>query len=54
MNGAAEQLGIVRMNFLETITRVEVQHQMRCFASEDCLEGIHAFFEKRAPKFEGH
>jgi len=39
---------------LSKAMEAEVQHQMRCFASEDCLEGIHAFFEKRAPKFEGH
>jgi len=38
---------------LERALEVENQQQMKCFASADAGEGIGAFFEKRAPKFEG-
>lgn len=31
----------------------EVVNQIKCFETEDCLEGIRAFLGKRSPKFEG-
>lgn len=39
---------------LESILDEEIRLQMHCIQTEDCLEGLNAFFEKRAPKFRGH
>ncbi len=38
---------------LEAALEHEVREQLKCYLSEDCAEGIRAFFEKRSARFEG-
>jgi len=38
---------------LDQMLDMELEHQLRCFASRDAREGFTAFLEKRPPSFQG-
>jgi 2-(1,2-epoxy-1,2-dihydrophenyl)acetyl-CoA isomerase len=38
---------------LSEMLDLELEHQLRCFASRDAREGFAAFLEKRSPSFQG-
>jgi enoyl-CoA hydratase/carnithine racemase len=43
-----------QLSELDEMLRYETEAQLRCFDSDDGHEGVHAFLEKRDPKFTGH
>lgn len=38
---------------LDAMLNLEVEHQLRCFDTQDAVEGFRAFLERRTPSFSG-
>lgn len=53
VRGIKQALCVDGREHLERALDEEIRWQVTCFRSRDCLEGLHAFFEKRAPRFQG-
>jgi enoyl-CoA hydratase/carnithine racemase len=51
--GIKRALAASRTNTLRAQVELESEHQIEAFRSRDAAEGMEAFFEKRAAKFEG-
>ena len=51
--GVKQTLSVEDCEELEKALDEEIRWQITCFRSEDCREGIRAFFEKRPPRFRG-
>lgn len=53
VRGIKRALAVSGANDLRAQLALEAEHQLRAFSSNDAAEGMAAFFEKRAPRFEG-
>jgi enoyl-CoA hydratase/carnithine racemase len=51
--GVKQTLCLADREQLERALDEEIRWQVTCFRSQDCLEGLQAFFEKRSPRFQG-